>query len=49
MTTIELRNKQILCMLRVNEDEYSEEELKTILQIGKIVYNLKDMQHWCRD
>ena len=45
MTTVELRNKQILCMLGVKEEDYTEEELKTILQIGQIVYNLKEMEN----
>ena len=40
MTTVELRKKQILCMLGVKE-----EELETILSIGKIVYNLKEMEN----
>ena len=45
MTTVELRRKQILCMLGVKEEDYTEEELEAILSIGKIVYNLKEMEN----
>lgn len=45
MTTVELRRKQILCMLGVKEEDYTKEELETIIQIGKIVYNLKEMEN----
>lgn len=45
MTTVELRKKQILCMLGVKEEDYTKEELETILQVGQIVYNLKEMDY----
>ena len=45
MTTIELRNKQILCMLGVKEEDYTKEELETILDIGEIIYNLQEMEN----
>lgn len=48
MTTVELRRKQILCMLGVKEEDYSEETLEIIIAIGSIAYNLKEMNNILR-
>ena len=49
MTTVELRRKQILCMLDVKEEDYTEETLQDILAIGNILYNLREMQNIFRN
>lgn len=49
MTTVELRRKQILCMLGVKEEDYTEETLQVILAIGSILYNLREMQNIFRN
>lgn len=49
MTTVELRRKQILCMLGVKEEDYTEETLQAILAIGSILYNLREMQNIFRN
>ena len=48
MTTVELRKKQILCMLRVKEEDYTPEEIETILSIGQIVYNIREIENAMR-
>ena len=49
MTTVELRRKQILCMLGAKEEDYTEETLQDILAIGSILYNLREMQNIFRN